>query len=235
MILYISNLTKHVSISNKMLKLLSIDNTTNIISLEDIHSIVLESNQLTITAATLSTISEHNIALIVSNNNHMPVSQIIPYSSNSLSAKHTLTQTTLPKSTKEKIWSTIISSKITNQYETLQKVGINSMAILRLITSSIDNREALAARYYFSEMFGSDFVRNNDSILINSFLNYGYAILRSKLARSICGCGLSPTFGLFHHNQYNPFALADDLMEPFRPFVDYMVKSEFNNVNEFTH
>jgi len=138
--------------------------------------------------------------------------------------------------TKKRLWQQIVSQKIEQQVKTLESVDKNSLHLQRMIkkvkSGDPENIEAQAARKYWSTLFGSDFRRNIDEPGINALLNYGYSIVRAMTARAVVGAGLHPSLGIFHQNQYNGLCLADDLMEPFRPWVDwqvYRLASDINN------
>jgi len=129
------------------------------------------------------------------------------------------------------MWKSVIREKIFNQKTTLEyfdvsKPTLNEFDIMvkRVKSGDPDNREALAARLYWKTLFGADFRRDRQSGAENSLLNYGYSILRAATARAICGAGLTPALGIHHRNRKNPFALVDDLMEPYRPLVDLIVR-----------
>lgn len=126
----------------------------------------------------------------------------------------------------------VIQAKINSQIRTLEHLRADATGLLRLpprvLSGDTSNIEALAARLYWGKLFGACFRRRQDEPGLNGLLNYGYAILRSAIARAIVGAGLHPSLGIHHSNQYNPFALADDLMEPFRPCVDLLVHEAAN-------
>jgi CRISPR-associated protein Cas1 len=134
---------------------------------------------------------------------------------------------------KKNIWQQIITAKIKNQSFILNKFGKNGDMLRPLFmnvkSGDSDNKEGTAARLYWRELFGNNFVRDQDGADINSLLNYGYAILRAAVARALMGAGLLPTLGVYHRNRYNAFPLADDIMEPFRPFVDEVVYNMAEN------
>jgi CRISPR-associated protein Cas1 len=130
---------------------------------------------------------------------------------------------------RKNIWKQVIEAKLANQAKALELCGKDAAAPLlyklsRMVKSGdSDNREAYGARMYWKALFGPEFVRDKDSGGINALLNYGYAVIRASVARAVCAAGLLPSFGIYHKNQLNPFCLADDLFEPFRPIVDVVV------------
>ena len=157
----------------------------------------------------------------------MPASLLLPFEGNSTQCETLRAQMDCGEVLKKQLWKQIVEAKIRNQAALLDKVGAEGNA-LRPYYSNVksgdsDNREGAAARIYFQLLFGYDFVRNRNLDGINSLLNYGYSILRAAVARAIVGSGLYPGIGMFHHHRSNAFPLADDLMEPYRPFVDEIV------------
>jgi CRISPR-associated protein Cas1 len=128
---------------------------------------------------------------------------------------------------KKQLWKQVVEAKIRNQASLLDSVGENGNVLKPFYTNvrsgDVDNREGIAARIYFQHLFGDSFIRNRDEPGINALLNYGYSILRAATCRAIVSSGLLPAIGMFHHNRSNAYPLADDLMEPFRPFVDGVV------------
>jgi CRISPR-associated protein Cas1 len=142
---------------------------------------------------------------------------------------------TLP--TKKQAWKQLIESKIRNQSNLLLSLEKDGNALkpyyMNVKSGDSDNREGAAARIYWGLLFGDSFRRQRDGDPPNSLLNYGYTILRAAVARALLGSGLYPAFGLYHRNRYNSFPLADDVMEPYRPFVDQVVFDMFANGDDF--
>jgi CRISPR-associated endonuclease cas1, NMENI subtype len=198
--------------------------------LEDLGFIVLESLQLAVTTACLNALAKENIAVVVCDHAHMPSAMLQPFSGNTLAQRHTEAQLRATEALKARLWRQTVKAKITNQAECLKRLGLPDRR-LRVLAESVkagdsDNAEAVAARYYFQQLAEPEaFSRCRDGIPPNPALNYGYAILRTAVARALTGSGLLCVAGIHHSNQYNPFGLADDIMEPFRPFVDEMVFS----------
>lgn len=170
---------------------------------------------------------EENIPIILSGKNFMPVGCVLSTHAN-YDRKTRLQEqinTSLPFN--KRLWQSIVKDKIRNQQIVLQSVEVEAKDFTYLISKvksgDVGSMEAVAARKYWSRLFGKDFKRDVDIGGINSFLNFGYAILRSCVARYLVSAGLEPTLGIFHKNQLNAFCLADDIMEPYRPFVDYKI------------
>lgn len=195
---------------------------------EDIGFVVLESQQITVTTACLNVLAQANVAVIVCNDSHMPVAAFQPYAGNSLTQRTTAAQLEASEALKGRLWRQTVAAKITNQAQCLARLGLPETR-LRVLAGSVQNAdpenvEGVAARVYFQLLAGEgDFTRGREGIPPNHALNYGYAILRAAVARALIGSGLLCVAGIHHANQYNPFGLADDVMEPYRPFVDEIV------------
>ena len=198
---------------------------------EDIGFVVLESQQITVTTACLNMLAQANVAVIVCDDSHMPVSAFQPYAGNSLTQRTTAAQLEASDALKGRLWRQTVAAKITNQAQCLARLGLPETR-LRVLAGSVQNAdpenvEGVAARVYFQLLAGEgDFTRGREGIPPNHALNYGYAILRAAVARALIGSGLLCVAGIHHANQYNPFGLADDVMEPYRPFVDEIVFSD---------
>lgn len=199
------------------------------VPIEDLGVLILDSPQILITSALMGFLAEQNVAVIFTDSKHLPSSLTVPFSVNSIQTKvlNGQIETSLP--TKKRLWSSVISAKIFNQSRALELCGKDGTA-LREISKNVPsgdpkNLEAYAAKIYWRKLFGDDFRRDREAVDGNMLLNYGYAIVRAATARAIVGTGLHPSLGINHKNQYNPFPLADDLVEPLRPFVDVRVFS----------
>ncbi|MBM7109707.1 CRISPR-associated endonuclease Cas1 [Brevibacillus laterosporus] len=208
------------------------------IPLEDIASIVVEENQVVLTAALLSKCSEYGIGLYTCDEKHLPNGVLLPFQSHSRQLRVLETQYNLSKPFKKRVWQKIIKTKIMNQalcLSYLDKTGESELLAIRNTVDSGDstNREAYAAKVYFQHLFGKRFIRREDHI-INHSLNYGYSILRGNVARVLVQYGFFPCLGIDHHNENNAFNLADDFMEVFRPLVDLFVVIHFHEEMEFT-
>ena len=229
-----------LSMKNKHILITRDDKESITIPLIDISCIILESNQITITTALLSAIASHRIMVYVCDETHIPNGIYTSFLGHYKSLSVIQSQIKLSKQKKAIMWQKIIKSKISNQANLLKTCNKKEYKQLEVLSKSVNlgdssNNEAKAAFIYFKALFGKEFVRrsqinSNDSTrLINYALNYGYAILRGMIIRALCASGLNPVFGIAHHNQFNQFNLADDLIEPFRIFVDSKVISMINN------
>ena len=205
-----------------------IDDDKISVPLEDITVIVLETNQATITTALVSQIAEKNIALFSCDNYHMPNGIFTPFHQHSRLSQVAHIQRDIKLPLKKQIWQKIITQKITNQAQLLDYFDINSFKVdvlkNKVKSGDSENLEAQAARKYWQLLF-KDFTRDQKSLEPrNIALNYGYAIVRGAIARSLVSYGLLPTFGVFHNSELNAYNLADDMIEPLRPLVDMVVK-----------
>lgn len=205
-------------------------------SLEDINSIMIENLNTTISTYSLSKFAEFGILVYICNQNHLPNGVVLPYLEHYQTLSQYEYQVAISKPLKKQMWQSIIKNKIKNQNDVLNMCGgFDVLKPYQEKVSSGDtgNLEATASLIYFKELFGKDFVRRDENV-INTFLNFGYSIIRGAIARCITSHGLTPFLALFHSNSYNSFNLADDLIEPFRPIVDLLVKIKLSEEKEIT-
>lgn len=204
------------------------EDDTTMIHLSEISSIVLATNQVHLSAYLLSELAKSKISLVVTDEKHNPVGQYLPlYGSHNVS-KRVQEQMAWGEPIKKRVWQRVVRDKICQQARVLEdydfqvesKLLLSDVAEVR--SGDTTNREAHAARLYFSTLFGKEFSRDDD-ISVNAGLNYGYAIVLSMVSREIASRGYMTQCGICHRNEYNQFNLACDLMEPFRPFVDRLV------------
>ncbi len=212
------------------------------IPIEDIGIIILEHPQITLTHILIDKLLQNNVAVISCDNKHMPSGIMLPYEGNTLMQDRYKAQIEASEPLKKNLWQQTIQAKIRNQAVVLEKNGIdaNKMKVWANEVTSGDgkNHEAIAAAYYFDRLFIhfiTKFRRSREGDAPNNLLNYSYAIIRAVIARALVGSGLLPALGIHHRNKYNAFCLADDIMEPYRPFADEIVlefiKSEQNISN----
>jgi CRISP-associated protein Cas1 len=201
--------------------------TTKTIPIEDLGVVILEHPHITITSNLLEQMLNNKVAVITCNSKYMPSGMFLPFESNSEQTERIRTQLEASLPLKKQLWQQTIKQKIGNQAAVLNKLGINSSRLQNLkthvLSGDTSNCEGQAASYYWNEIFGGYFIRSRDPKSPNAQLNYGYAILRSVVARALTASGMLPTSGIFHRNKYNAFCLADDIMEPYRPYVDWLV------------
>lgn len=243
-ILYFGNPTS-LSSKNKQLNFKSINSETNIeldvsTPIEDIDVVIFDNQKLTFTQNLISDLLEYNVAIISCNHYHHPTGLMLNLACNSLQSEKFIIQINVTQSLKKQLWKQTIKSKIQNQLLILQKqnVEIDNMKFWYNNVKSGDpnNLEGQAAAYYWKNIFIHirDFNRRRDGVPPNNLLNYGYTILRAIVARSLVSSGLLPTLGIHHHNRYNHYCLADDIMEPYRPYCDAIVLEIMNNGEDYT-
>ena len=196
---------------------------------EDIGFIIIDNPMISITIPLLNELVANNVAVIICDKKQMPQAMLQPLVGNTTLQESYKFQIEASAPLKKQMWKQLIEAKIKNQAALLDRVGKEGN-LLRPFYSNVksgdtDNREGAAARVYWSQLFENGFKREREGDSPNQFLNYGYTILRAAVARALVGSGLYPAFGIFHRNRYNAFPLADDVMEPYRPFVDEVVYS----------
>ncbi|NCC99870.1 MAG: type II CRISPR-associated endonuclease Cas1 [Bacteroidia bacterium] len=206
------------------------------IPVEDIGVVVLDNKQITITQSAIEVMLENNCAIITCDSNHLPVGLMLPLCCNTTQNERFRNQIDASLPLQKQLWQQTIQQKIRNQAAVLQQTHNmqvrNMLAWSNIVKSGdSDNLEARAAAYYWKNLFLniSDFTREREGIPPNNLLNYGYAILRAVVARALVSSGLLPTLGIHHHNRYNAYCLADDIMEPYRPYVDKLVVEIINS------
>lgn len=199
------------------------------IPIEDIGVVILDSPQITVTQTVLVKLLENNTAVITCNSSHHPIGLQLCLDGNTLQSERFQKQISVSEVLKKNLWQQTIQSKIYNQAMFLQELGIpvrNMLLWSRSVTSGdTKNHEARAAAYYWETLLQShdNFKRERFGEYPNNFFNYTYAILRAIVARNLVGSGLLPTLGIHHKNKYNAYCLADDIMEPYRPYADRLV------------
>ena len=207
-----------------------IDELDTSIPIEDIGIVVLDNKQITITQSVIEKLLSNNSALITCDASHLPVGLMLPLSGNTTQSERFRNQIDISVPLKKQLWQQTIQAKIFNQAKALKKIrGVDAKNMFvwanNVKSGDSDNLEGRAAAFYWKTLFSEikDFTRSREGIFPNSLLNYGYAILRAVVARALVISGLLPTLGIHHHNRYNAYCLADDIMEPYRPYVDILV------------
>jgi CRISPR-associated protein Cas1 len=200
------------------------------IPIEDIGFVVLDHRQITLTHGAMAALVENNAAVVTCNDQHMPVGLLLPLEGHTVQQERFQDQLGSSLPLRKQLWQQTVQQKITNQASLLQELHGTEVGNMRqwakeVLSGDSTNLEGRAAAFYWSQMFPSipNFTRSRDGDYPNALLNYGYAILRAVIARALVGSGLLPTLGIHHHNRYNAYCLADDIMEPYRPFVDRLV------------
>ncbi len=202
--------------------------------IEDIGVLILDHQQITISQALIAKLLANNVAFITCDNTHHPTGLLLNLDGNTLQSAKFQAQIDATVPLKKQLWQQTVSCKINNQATLLEncRVPVKNMRnwSAEVKSGDSDNHEAQAAVYYWKNLFQlfPDFKRERDGLPPNNLLNYGYAILRAIVARNIVASGMLPTLGIFHKNQYNAYCLADDIMEPYRPYVDSVVLNIVN-------
>ena len=196
-------------------------------TIEDIQMIMIDHHSARITIPLITKLAVNNVCVVFCDEKHMPVSMMMDLYSNTIQSKHFQKQLEANLPTKKQLWKQIVEAKIRNQSLLLEKHG-KGKNLLKKYADNVKsgdstNREGVAARVYWKSLMGKDFIRDRYGEPPNSLLNYGYTLLRAMISRNLMNAGLLPTVGIFHRNCYDAFPLSDDLMEPYRPFVDYKV------------
>ncbi|MHA4811168.1 type II CRISPR-associated endonuclease Cas1 [Flavitalea flava] len=199
------------------------------VPIEDIGIVILDHQQITISQALISKLLANNIAFITCDNTHHPTGLLLNLDGNTLQSQKFQAQLEASIPLKKQLWQQTVAAKLNNQANMLESIRIPAKPLrswaIEVKSGDSENHEATAAAYYWKRLFPDflEFRRERYGPPPNNLLNYGYAILRAVVARSLVGSGLLPTLGIFHKNQYNAYCLADDIMEPYRPFVDKVV------------
>lgn len=200
---------------------------------EDIGFVIIDNPMVSVTVPVLNELTKNNVAVIMCDKRQMPCSMLMPLEGNTTLQESYKYQLEASAPLKKQMWKQLIEAKIKNQASLLNRVGKSGDVLkpfyMNVKSGDTDNREGAAARLYWAALFENGFKRERDGDYPNLYLNYGYAILRTAVARALIGSGLYPAFGIFHRNRYNAFPLADDVMEPYRPFVDEIVHSLYCN------
>ena len=230
-IIEINTNNKKLSVHRGFLRIEDEGNIQKDIPFNFISAVIITAFNVTYTNNLLQRLCEENIPLIILGKNYAPSGILLSYIGQSRQTEIQYLQIENKKPLEKRIWQLLVKEKIKNQAKVLdlfKKENKLKHIHQTVLSGDSTNREAYAAKLYFKALFGQQFTRDKNSIGINSFLNYGYAILRSALARYVVAAGLNPSYGVGHHNNLNPFCLVDDLIEPFRPLIDYYVFNIFS-------
>ena len=211
-----------------------LQDVTRTLPIEDIGVVILDHKQITITHALIDALLANNVAIVTSNDKHLPVGLMLPLDGNTLQSERFRTQVDASEPLKKQMWQQTIVAKILGQAHVLGTQLIEHNNMLKwakdVRSGDTENMEARAAAFYWRNMFEKDaFIRDPQGLPPNNLLNYGYSIVRAMMARALVGAGLLPTLGIHHHSRYDAYCLADDIMEPYRPFVDMKVLEMWKN------
>lgn len=200
------------------------------VPIEDLYSVIIEHEHVRISTSVLNALSSNNVHVFLCDNRHLPITLVLPLNTHYRVLSVLRKQINLDPAFKNEVWKRITKAKIENQARVLDLVGCSRKVSCRIrqLADEVEpgdrsNREGIAAKVFFREIYGVDFIRFSVDV-INSALNYGYAIIRAAVSKSLVGYGFNCALGIHHVGEYNPFNLADDLMEPLRPIVDLWVR-----------
>jgi len=220
-------------LENKQLMVMQDNVLTGQIPAEDIGILIVDAPTTTYSHSVVVELMKQESAIVLCGEEHLPVGQILPCAANSLQAQRIMAQASAPLPVRKRLWRQIIQAKIRNQASALPEnceVQDTLFSLAERVRSDdADGAEASAARLYWRFWLGEEheFLRRRDGEPPNNFLNYGYMVMRAAIARAIVAAGFSPSLGIKHHNRYDAFCLADDLLEPFRPLVDIIARELF--------
>jgi CRISP-associated protein Cas1 len=222
----------HVTLKNQQLFLCK-NGDELVINIQEINTVVIDSLQVNLTSAVLSKLSQNNVVVVFINHQHLPISVLLPYHTHHRQLNRLKLQMNIKAVTKKRLWAKIICKKIENQGLVIQAFNSEddyyNQQMQNVLSNDSSNREAVVAKKYWSDLF-KNFTRQSETIE-NAVLNYGYAILRGIISRSLVAHGFTCSLGIKHCSELNSFNLSDDLMEPWRPFIDYRCKQYLENMN----
>lgn len=211
--------------------------TKGSVAIEDMGFLVLDHYQITLSHQLMIALQQHNVAIISCDDAHLPLGLMLPISGHVEHSERLKHQIQISEPLRKQLWKQTVEAKIYQQKELLRKLKLPYEAMSGYMnevkSGDSTNMEGIAAQYYWKTLF-DDFVRERKGDAPNNFLNFGYSVLRSMVARALVSSGLHPTIGIFHRNKYNAYCLADDIMEPYRPYIDELVV-EWMCKDEATH
>ena len=230
---------RYLSVHRRFLKVSEKGEELGRVPLDDITALILSGSQITLSKNLMVELAERKAIIVTCGRNWHPISISLPFGVHYEAAGILRDQIDASQPLRKRLWQQIVQAKIDNQAAVLRRHAretraIGELAVLhqRVRSGDPDNMEAQAARHYWPTLMGPDFRRDRHSDGVNAFLNYGYTILRAATARAVCGSGLHPSLGIHHGTRVNPFALVDDLMEPFRPLVDSIAHEIYEDAAE---
>ena len=226
-IIEIADTAAFLSLENHLLKVKLPTGSVSAIPVGEIQCLIVANPAVTITVALLSELAAAGVAVVISGSNRMPSAVQIPLDGNYIQNERFRAQIGASRPLCKRLWQQVVREKVRRQGMLLRRLhgddfGLTALSD-RVLSGDPENIEGRAAVLYWKNLFGRPFLRDRDNRDSNILLNYGYAVLRAMTARACCGAGLHPTLGINHHNRYDAYCLADDLMEPFRCIVDQKV------------
>lgn len=228
---YISTENEQIVVNNKLTG--EIDS----VPADDLGVLVIDHQQAVFTSGCLNKLLENNVAVVFCNKSHLPHGICLSMEGNFAQTERLHDQVNSKLPLRKSLWQQVVKAKIRNQSLLLKKNGFDyktlQLKIDKVVSGDTTNQEGTASQYYWKMIFNDKkFKRDRDGAYPNNLLNFGYAILRAETARALTVSGLHPSFGLFHKNRYNPYCLADDIMEPYRQYVDETVLKFYKENNE---
>ncbi|MBE6405707.1 MAG: type II CRISPR-associated endonuclease Cas1 [Lentisphaerae bacterium] len=240
-IIEIAEQSAYLSLNNNLLTIRLRDNQTVTVPVGEVQCLLLANPAVTVTGALLAALAENGAIVVISGKDRLPISMQLPIKGNYIQNERFRSQIEAKIPLKKRLWQTIIQEKIRQQGSLLQKLHGKDFGLLDIAenvrSGDPDNMESRAAVIYWKNFWNNNFQRNREANDSNLLLNYGYAILRAVTARACCAAGLHPTIGINHHNRYNAYCLADDIMEPFRTVIDeavYKLNPDNNTIEELS-
>lgn len=197
------------------------------IPIEDLGLLMLDHSQITLTHQLMQALMANGVVLLCCDDSHLPIGMMLPLYGHTSHSRRVREQIEVSEPLKKQLWKQTVEAKIRNQSKVLEELSLDAEPMATYLSNvrsgDTSNMEGIAAQHYWRQLFGKDFCREREGGGANPLLNFGYAVLRSIVAKAIVETGLLPVLGIFHRNRYNPYCLADDLMEPYRPVVDRAV------------
>ena len=224
--------TKYFSIKNNQLLVQLVDGDESRVPIRDINAVIIDNNQIGCSIYALQSLIEEKVAVYLCDSRHLPNAMLLPFNGHYNMLKVFNLQQAAPRPLEKQLWQAIVKQKISNQAKCLSILGKQGADELVAIANDVNsgdthNKEAHAAGHYWRKYFDAKLGRNTDCFA-NDLLNYGYSLVRGQIARDVVAHGLQPFLGINHKNQLNAYNLADDFIEPFRPFVDLFVAQNFD-------
>lgn len=217
-----------LSVASSQLVIERPDHPRATLPIEDLGVVIVDDMTATYTQAVFVTLLEAGATVMVTGRNHLPLGMMLPLDAHHTQTERHRAQVEASEPTRKQAWKALVAAKLVQQGRVLEYFTGSHAGLIPLSTrvrsGDPDNLEAQGAQRYWPHLFGKEFRRDREAEGINALLNYGYAVVRAATARAIVAAGLIPSLGVFHKNRANPFCLADDLLEPYRPFVDWRVK-----------
>ena len=197
------------------------------IPIEDIGLLMLDHYQITLSHQLIQELMKNNVILISCDERHLPLAGMLPFSGNTLFSERVKTQIEVSEPLKKQLWKQTVECKIQNQLKVLEQLGKYAAPMYEYLkevkSGDTTNMEGIAAQHYWKYLIDNNFLRDRFGDYPNPFFNFGYGVLLSIIARALVDTGLLLVLGIFHRNKYNPYCLASDIMEPYRPIVDLLV------------